>query len=108
MKSKSIKQQGFVLTGVLVVLLLGGVWFLWTTAPGQAQPNNCSSSYCLDWRTLSGGLPEMRSASYSLNATLGQSMAQSFSSSNYDLSTGYWQGASDNSALHIPIIIRED
>ncbi|HSM58950.1 MAG TPA: hypothetical protein VK879_22535 [Candidatus Sulfomarinibacteraceae bacterium] len=75
--------------------------------PHAATATHCSSSYCLDWDVLGGGVGDMRSDSYLLRATLGQTVAGLFSGDAYELHAGYWAGIDIDWEVYLPLLTRD-
>lgn len=72
----------------------------------QAATATCSTSYCVDWQLLAGGLGPMESATFRLESTLGQTMAGRFSSDTFHLEAGYWAGVNRGVRLFLPVTIK--
>lgn len=68
---------------------------------GQALPAGAAS---LPWSVLGAGGGHASSASYSLDSTLGQPLANVSASSNVRLRAGYWQFAEYH--VYVPYVIR--
>jgi hypothetical protein len=64
-----------------------------------------SSTYRIDWFTplTGGGVGPAGSTGYAVNATVGQSVVGSASSSGYAVGLGYWNGAGPRYPVYLPI-----
>lgn len=102
---------------LLLVILLAALFIgggLWAADQSQARPPArtqalaafCSSSYCLDWNVMSGGVSPMDSSSFSLVGTLNQTIIGSYSNSNYLMDTGFWASTKRHNDIQLPIILK--
>lgn len=67
-------------------------------------PPIASNHYRLGWSVQAGGAGKMNSASFRLNATIGQPVIGSAQSTNYKLHSGYWQWF--YSYIYLPLLIK--
>ena len=65
-----------------------------------------SQNYKLTWSVVGVGGGAAQSNSYHLNGSSGQSLAGAMSSSQYQLGSGFWYGASARYAIFLPVVIR--
>jgi hypothetical protein len=93
-------RKTWILAVVLATLLLGGALLM--TRPSQAQS---STSYAVEWNVFGGGLGEMSSTSYRLNATMGQALTGWFEGTNYKVHAGYWQNFVYR--VFLPLVMRQ-
>lgn len=71
----------------------------------QADTAICSSSFCIAWQVVAGGVGRMASDSFRLQATLGQTMAGLFSGDAYEVEAGYWAGVNRGDRSYLPVTI---
>jgi hypothetical protein len=91
-----MKRRAILLTLVLLLLL--------TQAAGAMS----SASFSLDWLLpLTGGSGgEVSSANYAANLTLGQTVADDSSSTNYAVHMGFWQDFVNAVRLWLPMTVK--
>lgn len=110
-----LRRRTLVIFAVLALGLLvgGGLIVQAQTSAGpetrtlQATTDVCSSSFCIDWSVLAGGLGPMESDSFRLESTLGQTMAGLFSGDTYQIEAGYWAGVNRGGRVFIPVVIKD-
>jgi hypothetical protein len=91
-----MKRKAVLLTLLILLLLAHGV---------QAMS---STNFNLNWLiplTSSGGGPAS-SAHYAANFTVGQTVINTSTSTNYGVGLGYWYGIFPNFRVRLPIIIK--
>lgn len=67
-------------------------------------PPIVSAHYRLGWSVQAGGAGKMNSASFRLNATIGQPVIGSTSSTHYKLHAGFWQWF--YRYIYLPLLIK--
>jgi hypothetical protein len=110
-----MNQKRFFLGGAALILVLVAVLVSFRLAvaqvgPAETQaaaapllPNMSSASYSLNWDVLANGGGELASASYRLQSTLGQNAIGTSTSPSFSLHAGFWQLV--NYLLFMPLIL---
>lgn len=67
-----------------------------------------STNYHLDWFTplTTGGGGTSSSTHYTVSITVGQTVAQTSSSTNYKAGMGFWNGFSVQYRLNLPLVVK--
>jgi hypothetical protein len=65
-----------------------------------------SDHYAINWDVMGGGGEPINSASYAINATIGQGAIGFKSSANYGLCGGYWCGGVE-CRVFLPLVLRD-
>jgi hypothetical protein len=86
------------------VAILAGFLLLGLASIAFAQ---VSSNYDLSWHVIGGGVGQMDSTGHSLQGTLGQAVSGSMSSTGHSLCTGYWCQGEEESAVYLPLVLRD-
>lgn len=108
-----LRRRTIVIFTVLGLLVGGGLVVQAQTSAGpemrtlQATTDVCSSSFCINWSVLAGGVGPMESHSFRLESTLGQTMAGLFSGDTYQIEAGYWAGVNRGGRVFIPLVIKD-
>ena len=84
-----------------LTLLLCALFLL--SGPATAMD---SDNYAIRWDVIAGGDGPIQSVSYAINATTGQSVIGSKTSTSYQLGSGYWYGAIREYAIYLPVVLR--
>ncbi len=93
-----------ILIPIVLVLLIGI-----STANAQRtnDPSALQSGYDLSWYTIDGGGATFSTGgSYSLGGTIGQPDAGALSGGSYQLTGGFWAGASINYNIYLPLTLK--
>jgi hypothetical protein len=89
---------------VVLVLLIGTAS---TNAQRSNDPAAPQSGYSIDWYTIDGGgAMNSSGGGYSLSGSIGQPDAGSLSGGSYQLSGGFWGGASINYTVYLPLVLK--
>ena len=93
-------QRILVFSGLIAVLLLAVAF-----TSGFARASRDSSVSAMAWTVVSAGSGHAASTSYSLDATLGQPLVGTSSSTDITLSAGFWQ---ENSGyrVYLPVVLK--
>jgi hypothetical protein len=90
-----------------VVLLVGGTLPHPATAIAQQGDQAGGNGYNLSWWTADGGGQTFSTGGgYSLGGTIGQPDAGLLAGSGYQLSGGFWSGATVVYDVYLPIVVR--
>ena len=80
---------------VTFTVILGGILFLVASPPSsfaQAEPDMAANGFDIRWDVVASGGNTMRSSSYIMQSTTGQSAMNAMSSAHYKVNNGYWTG----------------
>jgi hypothetical protein len=88
------------LTLALLAVLLCGLTLV-SVALAQTSTN-----YNLTWHVVSSGGGKMDSATYAMEGTIGQVLAQRTESDNYALAAGYWYPLIHRYTVYLPLVLR--
>jgi hypothetical protein len=91
------KKKWFVF-GLLVLVMI---------VAGTAVYADITATYTLSKSVIGSGGGAVASGSYSLNGTVGQSVANSATNGgSYTLASGFWDGGSSGYSVYLPMIIK--
>ena len=90
------------LIGVILVTLLLTATFV-TVAASQSRP---ATNIGLSWNVISASGGHASSASYTLDATLGQPIVDLRSGATTHLSAGFWQTENAHHRVFLPVMLK--
>ena len=87
----------------LKLTLVVGVIVLYSAALTYAQSSN---TYSLPWQVLGAGGGHASSATYTLDATIGQPLVGSSTGSASEMWAGFWVGVEGALREYLPLVLR--
>ena len=89
MKPRLATRSPFILVSLIIGLMIA--------VPALAA--TLTSTYSLDWFTFNNGGGSSSGGAYTLNSSIGQSLAGSSSGGSYTLGVGYWSAWADETPV---------
>ena len=85
-----------------VILLLLGALLLLSAALLMAAPTD----FIIPWQVVGNGGGDSSGGTFAVSGTIGQGITAVSNDSTLTLSSGYWDGASGNHLVYLPVIIK--